>query len=529
MSDIQTDVLVIGAGLAGLYAAIICRLQGAQVLVCSKSTPGRGSCSAISQGIFRTSTSSLTPEEHAKMTLEAGKDLNQKDKVNLLVQNAARDVQRLQDFGVNLCPGSKGFSSWVQQIGQEGMAITKPVTIYSRSIGVEFYSPFFAWQLASSDNRVAGCWGFEPGNNEPVLLKSRSVILAAGGASALYAPTDNPQGMAGDGYALACKAGLPLMDMEFIQFYPLCRGKSRTSRLLPPFVGELGRLENVYREDIVSKYSIQPRPVALSARDTLCQAMALEAEAGLNFQDGGFRLRIFEEEAAWSKVQKDFGLENIAKIKAWLKNQMDDQGYISVRPAAHFCMGGIATGYDVDTTMDCLFAAGEVAGGLHGANRLGGNALAETAVFGRISAEKAVQAVQDHPDPQWSRLQVPEFKLSSISEAKTQACLTLRHELQDMMWQKAGILRSAQSLNTALQELQQLSARLEELANSLINIKTLEMDNMLQISEAIARSALARTESRGSHYRHDYPLTDEALCKHILLQKTRTGLELSEL
>lgn len=525
----KTDVLVIGSGLAGLYAAINCRMQGMQVVVCSKSQPGRGSCSAISQGHFRASTASFTSKEHKQLTLEAGKGLNQQERLDVLVEHAAQDVQRLQEFGVGLKTRAKGYESSPDRIGQEGLSITKPMTSYAQSIGVGFSYPFFAWRLAVADGRAIGVWGFEPGNTEPVLLASRSIILATGGAGALYANTDNPQGMTGDGYALALAAGLQLMDMEFVQFYPLCMGRSRTSRLLPPLLGEVGSLENVQGEDIVRKYDIQPRPVAIAARDKLCQAMAQEVQAGNGFPEGGLRLRILQEDSIWRKAQESFGLESLESLRAWTEQQASAcQGSIPVRPAAHFCMGGLALQGSAGTSLSGLFAAGEVTGGLHGANRHGGNALAETAVFGRVAAEEAALAAKHLPEPAWSRLEAVHCKTGSAFENRPQEYSRLRSGLQELMGREAGILRSAGSLRKAQQELDELRARLEQYsAGSRSCMRSQELVNMHQVAETIVCSALAREESRGSHYRTDFPSTEDAFSKHILLQRAKDGIRLS--
>ncbi|MFO8031759.1 MAG: FAD-dependent oxidoreductase [Desulfohalobiaceae bacterium] len=525
----HTDVLVLGSGLAGLCAAVYCRRQGLDVLVCSKSKPGLGSCSAISQGHFRASIGDFGPEEHKNLTLQAGKGLNQLDKLQALTENAARDVQELQEFGVTLAGRAKGYDCQAKQLGLEGRCITRPMTRQAESLGVRFQAPFFAWRIAVQDNRAVGVWGFEPGKEEPVLLTCRSLILATGGAGSIYAQTDNPQGMIGDGYALSLEAGLSLMDMEFVQFYPLCTGQSRTSLLLPPLLGEVGTLENAQAEDIVSKYGIQTRPLAIAARDELCQAMALEAEAGLVFPDGSLRLRLQQKDSIWREARKTFGVQSTQALRSWAeKLAAKQQGSISIKPAAHFCMGGIAGQADAGTPIQGLFAAGEVTGGLHGANRLGGNALAETAVFGKLAAQGAAQAACDLQDPHWSKLEpAPQFSTPPV-EDPGQSISQLRQKLQMLIWLHAGILRSKESLESGLKELDVLKTEFERHAPApRSRIKALELANMLQVAKAILTAALAREESRGSHYRSDFPHTDQALDKHIYprLQEGRLQLD----
>jgi fumarate reductase flavoprotein subunit len=519
-----TDVLVVGSGLTGLIAAIHCRKQGADVAVCSKSRPGLSNCSAVSQGIFRASTESFHPAEHKRLTLQAGGGLNREGMLDVLAANAARDVRELEDFGVRLQERPTGFDAVSGKVGTRGLSVTKPVAEYARSAGVRFVSPFFAWRLAVADGRAAGVWGCEPGG-EPALLPARSVILATGGAGALYARTDNPQGMTGDGLALAFEVGVPLTDMEFVQFYPLCMASgARTSRILPPLIAEAGRLENVRGEDVVSRYSIRAAPIALAGRDQLCQAMAREAGAGLAFPDGSLRFRVFRDDASWNRAGETFGLESVQGPRAWTEKLLDADGTIPVMPAAHFCMGGVAAGEDCSTPVSGLFAAGEVVGGLHGANRYGGNALSETVVFGRIAAQQAVRAAGDLGEPDWRALAEPERSAREARGAGQGNCADLRRALQEIMWRGAGVLRSEQGLQDALRELSGIRGALPgNPPGSSPFVREMELQNMLSVAEAIVRAALARRESRGSHYRSDYPGTDEAQARHILLRKEGEG------
>jgi succinate dehydrogenase/fumarate reductase flavoprotein subunit len=498
------------------------------VTLCSKSSPGRGSCSAISQGQFRASLGSFSPEEHKQLTLQAGKGLNDATKLDTLVANAASDVRRLQSFGVDLQERAKGYDSHPESIGREGMAITRPMAEQARSAGVTFRAPFFVHRLAVEEGRAVGVWGLEPGREEPSFIGARCIILATGGGSALFARTDNPQGMTGDGYALAFAAGLSLLDMEFVQFYPLClAGSSRTSRLLPPLLGEAGRLENATGEDVVAKYGIRSSPVAIAARDELCQAMAREVEAGRGFPEGGLRLRMSRDDDHWRKAGDAFGLQSVEALRSWAEARLDSSGSLPVMPAAHFCMGGLATDEGCATSIEGLLAAGEVVGGLHGANRYGGNALTETTVFGRIAADEALLACEKLPPPDPSRASQPSLQLASGSGREKKACSDRRRRLQDLMWGYAGIIRSRDSLNAALEGISALRAELGADGPSFrSSISALELGNMLQVAEMIVRSALHREESRGSHCRIDHPQSREHMAKHISVSKQGEGMRL---
>ncbi len=528
MGYADADIVVLGSGLAGLYAAVHSRIQGAEVVVCSKSRPGRGSCSAISQGQFRASLHSFSAEDHKRLTLEAGKGLNEEGKLDVLVNNAARDVCRLQSFGVRLQERAKGYDSSPEKIGSEGLCLTKPLTEQARCLGVRFRAPFFASRIALEGGRAVGVWGFEPENSEPSFIGAGCVILATGGAGALYSRTDNPQGMTGDGYALAFEAGAPLMDMEFVQFYPLCLARSsRTSRLLPPLLGEVGRLENALGEDVVAKYGIRSAPVAIAARDELCQAMAKEVEEGRGLPEGGLGLRISREDALWRKAADTFGLESVQALRSWTEGRLGDKEVLPVMPAAHFCMGGVVADERCATGIDGLFAAGEVVGGLHGANRYGGNALTETAVFGRIAAEEALRAARDLPAPDRAGPDKPHPATGYVSGREKRVCSDLRRRLQDFMWRHAGIIRSQDSLRRAMEGLEALREELQAQGEaSRCSISALELGNMLRTAEMIVQSALAREESRGSHYRSDHPQSRNSMAKHVRLSKEGTGIRL---
>ncbi|MCF8039239.1 MAG: FAD-binding protein, partial [Desulfohalobiaceae bacterium] len=212
MQRLSTDIVVVGSGIAGLYAAILCRQAGLRVAVCSKSKPGRGSCSALSQGHFRSSVKGFSRKEHRRLTLEAGQGLNREEMVDILVNNARKDVLGLKNFGVQLGQRSRGLESMPERFGLEGLSITKPLAAFAASIGVECVSPFFAWRIVETRGRAAGICGFYRDETEPTLVQGGAVILASGGAGAVYEFTDNPQGLTGDGYAMAYHAGLSLMD-----------------------------------------------------------------------------------------------------------------------------------------------------------------------------------------------------------------------------------------------------------------------------------------------------------------------------
>ena len=527
MQHLFCDIAVIGSGLAGLCAALACGRKNHKVLVCSKSRPGSGSCTAISQGHFRTSVQGFSPEEHKSLSLEAGQGLNREQTLNLLVHQAEPTLRQLGELGVPLQKRVKGFDSCPDRIGLEGMSITKPLVRQAHSMGVDFLSSFHAWRIVSVDNRAVGVLGFYAKERQPVFVQAKAVILATGGAGALYARTDNPQSMTGSGYALAYQAGLPLMDMEFVQFYPLClAAQSRTCRLLPPLLAEIGTLINAYKENVADKHGIQKRPLAIAARDELCQAMIHEVAEGRGCH-GAIALRISTEDQVWRHASQTLGIPDLSQLQEWVKDKLADRDFLPVLPAAHFTMGGVLIDEHCQTGLPGLLAAGEVVGGLHGANRYGGNALSEAAVFGKIAGDSAAQVadglkdqvIHSKPALDWCREQLMDLSRGHGHEPVPRS-QDLKRQLQDLMWQEAGVIRSGQSLQRALDRVLSLKeaagwpqARGKEL------LSHLEVMDSILVAETIIRSALFRRESRGAHFRTDSPAMSQEWTGHVLISK----------
>ncbi len=536
MRCLNTDVLVVGSGIAGVYAAICCKQAGLRVMVCSKSRPGIGSCSALSQGHFRSKTRRFSKAEHRQLTLEAGQALNREEMVDILVEHAQDAVLRLKDFGVGLGERVRGFESEPERIGLEGRSITKPLTDWAESQGVRFCYPFFAWKVVELEGRAAGICGFFRSEAEPSLILARSVILAAGGAGALYQYSDNPQGMTGDGYALAYRAGLPLMDMEFVQFFPFTlAGPSRTSRLVPPMAAEIGTLYNARQENVVEKYNITRRPLAVAARDQLSLAMARELEAGLDVQ-GALELHIPEDKTVWRQAGDAFGVGGIEQIRSWILKISRETGSLLVRPGAHFCMGGVIIDEHCRTKLKGLSAAGEIVGGLHGANRYGGNALTEAVVFAGIAAGRAIQAAEDasfylmrdeSAALNWAESNMSLQQESLAPKRQILSGSAIKGRLQKLMWEQVGLIRSETGLKAAESEIEGLKHDLAQVELGPKNLfQYCENCNRLLVAEMIVKSARTRRESRGAHFRADFPDSSLDWIGHITVQKGEQGMHL---
>lgn len=514
MHNFSTDILVIGGGGAGLMAAITARKAGKSVILVSKLRPGAGTCTAMSAAVFSSSGEYRSKEDHCSDTLAAGKGLNESKLVKYFIENAENDVRSLGDMGVELAKETSGYygKNAISPL-YRGPALVNSMAQYAENIGVKFLHPYFVWELIVKEGQVIGAWGFNRETQEPVVFLASSVILATGGAGGIYALHDNPNTICGDGYALAARAGLGLIDMEFVQFYPLMTAynEGRNGLFLVFQLAEIGTLVNEAGEDLAQKYSIQ-RPLVIKSRDHISRVMMMEGKIFLDFS------QVTEED--WEKAAKEFNYEGTTQVKKWLEsNLLKCSKKIPVNPAAHFTVGGIEVNERMETSLPGLYAAGEVTGGLHGANRLGGNALTETIVFGKQAALSAASTpgmnmffalqyirVLDDVTTEYRRVE-KEFTCGDNKPS------VIRKELSQLMWDKVGILRNKECLTQALERIKELdNLSLGKEAGGIT--KALELKNMLLTSEMICRAALFREESRGCHFRTDFPEKDDTKWLH---------------
>ncbi len=523
MKTYNTDVLIIGSGLSGLMAAINCKEAdpGLKVTICSKSPPGLANCSAVSKGAFRNSTPDYHPDTYKEETLESGYYLNDPTLLDILVHNAEKDLDQLESYGINLEKRERGRYIYRASLDGEGTVITRAVLNYARSLGVEFLYPFLAWDLIEKEGQAAGVWGFFKDSSKPSACLAKAVVLASGGAAAIYDRNDNPPGITGDGYALAYRAGLPVMDMEFVQFYPLATAYPNSkARFLIPVLADAGKFLNAGGEDIVEKYKIDRHPLASNSRDELSRAMALEA-AEIQEEKGtvtAVKLEFDFSPKSWQWAKDIFGYANIEPVKEWLKNYLGDRNYIPVMPVAHFFCGGLIIDHLCQTDLPGLFAAGEVVGGLHGADRLGGNALSEALVFGKIAGRQAAEYCKNQPikDRDNNFLSTVEDRINEETGrlfnhkpkdygGNKESYREKRRRLSKAMMDKAGLIRSGESLGAVKETIinEQNSLAWEGKEKELRSY--LELKNLYLVAELIADTASVRKESRGTHYRVDYP------------------------
>jgi len=519
------DVLVIGGGGAALRAAIACRETGTDVLVVSKTRVGFGNNTYLSKASW--SVPGLGhPEDshqvHVRDTLAGGCFLNDEKMVERVARGAGSQIPFMEKCGVRFATkdGRMVFDSapghtyprHVRGENRTGSDLIVPIKEHARRIGVRFLDRLFVTRLLPRGDRVVAATGISQ-DGAFYSIGFRCAVLATGGYACIYLHTNNAPGIQGDGQAIAFDLGVPLKDMEFVQFYPtaLAKGSSRLL-LYEVLIFRAGaRLKNAAGEDILTKHGFtDPRRLT---RDLLSRAIMEEVVKGLGVE-GGVILDIggIPEEravtlspllpAGWSPAIKEF----------------------VVSPTAHFCMGGVVADSEAQTAMAGLFAAGEVCAGVHGANRLAGNALSEIFVMGEVAGTNAAQKAKemDFPRVPERDVQGERGRLESLFSDTGKDAKEFSRSLQSTMWEKAGIIRNADGLSGALaqiEELQSLSKACK--AETPVQLmRRLDLHNMLRVSEMVCKAALYRAESRGAHYRSDCPQErNPEWLKNILIRK----------
>ncbi|MFO7667724.1 MAG: FAD-binding protein [Desulfobacterales bacterium] len=498
------DVIVIGSGAAGLRAAISARDVGLSVCVVSKVSPGKSTCTGLSGGVMAGSAGRESLDSHRQRTITAGRGLNDPELLEIFVEEAPLRLNELVLWGIN-ADMIKGYLYAKGRPPAPGEEIVRCLLKKNKEYGTRFLGNLTVADLLVSDG-AAGISAYEKSAGKWVFLTARAVVIATGGASGLYLRTDNPKRILGDGYRLALEAGAVLQDMEFVQFYPLClSGPDASPIVIPPKIADRGLLMNEDGENILEKYDISERPAAEKARDRLSQAVFREIHR--NRKKVRLDLRNVSEE--------DWKVDPFsAALKGFLsKRYKAESRPLLVEPAAHHCMGGIKTDASGATSVPGLFAAGEAVGGLHGANRMGGNALSETLVFGaragNAAAAWANQSGSGDPQPVVKALVESARKWAS----GTRYGALLKEHIRRIMWEEGGIIRDEKGLSSALGVIKDIQKEASAFS-SRPNIKELpdliELRSAASVATVILEAALMRRESRGAHFREDFPVQNNS-------------------
>jgi succinate dehydrogenase / fumarate reductase flavoprotein subunit len=572
VQSIEHDVLVIGAGGAGLRAAIECSARGMSTGVVSKSLLGKAH-TVMAEGGMAAALGNVDGRDnwkvHFRDTMRGGKFLNVWRMAELHAKQAPERVRELEEWGAVFDRTKEGLISQrnfgghryprLAHVGDRtGLELIRTLQDHGVHQGIDFHVECTALSLLKDGERIAGavCYWRETGRF--VVVKTPTVILATGGAGKAWRITSNSWEYTGDGLAMGYQAGAELMDLEFTQFHP-------TGMVWPPSVrgtlvtegvrGDGGVLLNNARERFMFKY-IPPkfasetadtveeaqrwldgdkkarRPPELLTRDEVARSITAEVKAGRGSPHGGVFLDIA------SRRSPDFIKRKLPSMYHQFKELAEvdiTAEAMEVGPTLHYFMGGVRV--DADTQMTCvpgLFACGECGAGLHGANRLGGNSLSDLIVFGKLAGEAAaayVKKLMGRPVADKGEIEIAVRGATDILNRDSgENPYVLTDELQDLMGSHCGIVRTEV-------ELKECSVRLDKLSARAKNVKAhgasqynpgwhaaLDLQPLLLVSQAVTRAAVMREESRGAHTRNDYPgERDEWLKYNVVVKKAKDG------
>ncbi len=546
----EHDVLVIGAGGAGLRAAIEALAHGASVGVVSKSLLGKAH-TVMAEGGIAAAMANVDSADgwkpHFRDTMRGGKLLNNWRMAQLHAQEAPERVRELEQWGalfdrtddgriLQRAFGGHTFRRLCHVGDRTGLEMIRTLQDRGVHMGFDVYMECTIVRLLTDGGRCAGAIGYWRETGRFVVFKAKSVVMATGGIGKAWPVTSNSWEYTGDGMALAYEVGAELMDMEFVQFHP-------TGMVWPPGVqgilvteavrGEGGILRNKNGERFMERYD--PKRMELSTRDVVARSIYIEVKEGRGTEHGGAFLDISHKPA-------DYVKKKLPSMYHQFKELADvdiTKEPMEVGPTCHYMMGGIRVEAETaQSTLPGLFAAGEAAAGLHGANRLGGNSLSDLLVFGRRAGLAAAKHAKEVSAPRIDPAQIEQAEAEALRPFQRQggeSPYAVHRDLQTTMQSLVGIFRARDDLQEALGELGKLKERLSHTSvegSRMFNPgwhMAIDMKSMLIVSEAVARSALVREESRGAHSRIDFPeLGAEWGTKNNIISRDGTAMALRQ-
>ncbi len=558
----EYDVVIIGAGGAGLRAAIEASSSGATVAMISKSMLGKahtvmaegGAAAALANKDERDSW-----ETHFRDTMKGGKYLNDWRMARIHAQQAPDRIRELEQWGAVFDRTPSGLTSQrnfgghtyprLAHIGDAtGLELIRTLQQRGIHMGMDVFMEFTVRKIFKSEGRVSGCFAYSRNDGSLHVFKAKSIVLATGGATRCWEICSGSWEYTGEGYALAYWAGAEMGDMEFIQFHPTgmiwppsvkgilvtegVRGEggkllnNEGSRFMFDYVPEMyadefadtiGEAEAWVEEVIAGKLATKRRPPELLTRDVVAKAINSERAAGRASEHGGAYLDI-----SWRNE------EEIKKKLPGMYHQFKELAAVDITkepmevgPTAHYVMGGVKVNFDTqETCIGGLYAAGEAATGLHGANRLGGNSLSDLIVFGKIAGEHAATSAKEIKEfreiPESEIQEIIDDTLAPLSREGGENPAAVVSDLRKMMQDKVGIIRTKSLLEDALNDLDVLEERGKSVfggSGKTYNPgwhQSLEIGAMIDVSRMCTLAALKREESRGGHTREDFPVPDHS-------------------
>ena len=529
----MNSAVVVGQGAAGLTAALSLAQEGVKVLSVSKVRPGNATCTIYAGGGFTLPIEGMLAEEHRKMTYDVGRHLNVPELLSVFSEEAPSIVPFLRDAGVpfRVRRGSLGLQRQPQFPLLGGKSLTDGLHKACLDLGVTFVHNIVAMRVTQDDSGVTGVEGIDHARDMVVTVEADAVVLATGGGGALYARTDNPQRITGDGYRLALDAGCHLMDMEFVQFYPMGFDIPGGAHwFLDLGVIDIARVTSAdgreFLKEMLAKEGIASgREANLLARDKCSVAIVLENENG--------QCLLHTEDIPEEKWRERYG----AIARMFPASRPPWAGPVNLSPVEHYFPGGVVIGTEGQTEVPGLFACGEVTGGVDGANRVGGNALTNCVLFGIRAAKAAARHAKGR--------EVEPVRREANGEEAAQGAAPASVELPPQLtsqewldcWRLSGTvdpavlrdqlkafsskyllpLRKGQALAEAQAELAGLRDLLtkQSFKDSRGLLLASENLGLWYTAATVSRGALVRQESRGAHYRADFPHEDAAWERHV--------------
>lgn len=534
---LEADVLVVGGGGAGMFAALAAARGGANVILFDKNVVGRGGATIMAQMTCAAALGEMepdSPELHFQDMLASGKGLCKEDLAELLCEGSPQRIRELEAWNVNFARQDNGRINQVKAPGHSrrrcvyvdflstGAAISAALRIQtSRVAAIRSFNGYSLTDVATREGEVIGGVGFDASTGTPVCVKAPAVVLCLGGMMKLFSRTTAPNNNAGEGVGIALRAGARLIDIEFLQFYPNGHLAPRMVGLDPttwePTRVKLGgRLLNADGEEFLGKYGDTGGEGYNTTRDLLSHAIYKEVEAGRGSPHGGVFL-------SFQHLEADVLIKALGPfIDIFKRNNIDlTKQPVEIFPIAHYQMGGVEVNTRMESTVPGLYAAGEITGGANGANRLSGNALPEAMVFGTRAGECAAQYALARRSSKWDLGSMAPYidVIHSIPRKKVpqRSPAHMLTELKQVMWDKVGVFRTGDALVEARQRIHAMRTRefhdLSISPQTIYNgsmVEWFELRSGLYAAEAVANAAIHRCESRGAHQRIDFPETREA-------------------